>query len=553
MYSKKSFLNFLLVYLFLQVLCVSPASADDWIKNIDDNTFVSQLSIPGTHDSGTGHGFSVGDIASAIAEYLGRTQEKNITEQWNCGIRCFDLRPAVDGSSLYVFHGIAKTNLSFSTAMSTLSNLVGNHPKEFAIVIIRHEKEGDNNSSLWKDKMSSLLGSISDRIVNFSPMMKVKDARGKILILSRDEYRSIPYGGYIYDWSNFTENAKIKRSGNEAPCSIQDYYDCTGSSGKSTKNDKIKSMLNKSMNENTDPNRWFINHTSGYSKTINVLGKTIVTNDGYRENAAYQNSRVVDYLSSHYGSTGIVVMDYAGVDKSGDYQTKGQKLINAVINNNSKEGPNSAYFRALSSIEPGAKYRIYTKVNDKKYYMEASGSLTSKSSKAGTFTFSRVEANNTEYKYGFNLLDAYFTNPALSGSNIVNNGQINTDLVSKRKDWEAQVFFLKSGKYAIRATNAKGGNSGWGIAAKTFWSVDTSSSSPKPKYTFSQDYIWQLEKTSSTTRVADLDSDGGAELTGISEPVNHQPKDNQVYDLMGRRVSNAGKGIYIVNGRKVVK
>ena len=43
------------------------------------------------------------------------------------------------------------------------------------------------------------------------------------------------------------------------------------------------------------------------------------------------------------------------------------------------------------------------------------------------------------------------------------------------------------------------------------------------------------------------------EATGIDKLENHQPKDNQVYDLMGRRVSNAGKGIYIINGRKVVK
>lgn len=552
MHSKKHFLKLLFVYLCLQVLCVLPSNADDWIKNIDDNVYVSQVSIPGTHDSGTGHGFS--GLTGIIADYFGTTQEKTITEQWNSGIRCFDLRPAVDGSTLEIYHGIAKTNIGLSEALRTLCNLLDSHPKEFAIAIIRHEREADENDSSWKNKFISLVTSnpVKSHAINFSPMLKVKNARGKLLIISRDIYQSTPVGGYLYDWNDFTENAKIKYSSNEAPCSIQDYYDCTGSSGKSTKSSKIKDMLDKSMNKNTDPNRWFINHTSGYSKTVNVVGKTIVTSDGYRENAAYQNSMVVDYLSSHYGSTGIVVMDYAGIDKSGDYQTKGQKLINAVINNNFKEGTNTTYFNALSSIEAGAKYRIYTKVNGTKYYMEANGSLTSKSSKAGTFTFSRAEASNTEYKYGFNLLDAYFTNPSLSGNNIVNNGQINTDKVSKRKDWEAQVFFLKSGKFAIRATNAKGGNSGWALAAKTFWSVDTSSSSPKPKYTFSQDYIWQLEMVSGTTRASSLEM-STAGISDVSEPVNTQSKDNQIYDLMGRRVNKPGKGIYIINGRKVVK
>ena len=34
-----------------------PASADNWITPMPDNTYVSDLSIPGTHDSATGEGF----------------------------------------------------------------------------------------------------------------------------------------------------------------------------------------------------------------------------------------------------------------------------------------------------------------------------------------------------------------------------------------------------------------------------------------------------------------------------------------------------------------
>lgn len=44
-----------------------------------------------------------------------------------------------------------------------------------------------------------------------------------------------------------------------------------------------------------------------------------------------------------------------------------------------------------------------------------------------------------------------------------------------------------------------------------------------------------------------------AETTGIRDirPVG-QPKDNAVYDLQGRRVKNPTRGIYIVNGKKVI-
>ena len=42
------------------------------------------------------------------------------------------------------------------------------------------------------------------------------------------------------------------------------------------------------------------------------------------------------------------------------------------------------------------------------------------------------------------------------------------------------------------------------------------------------------------------------EATGI-ESTHHSPlTTDQYYDLQGRRVKNAAKGVYIVNGRKVV-
>ena len=42
----------------LQGIGILQVQADNsaWMAGIPDNTFVSQLSIPGTHDAGTGHG-----------------------------------------------------------------------------------------------------------------------------------------------------------------------------------------------------------------------------------------------------------------------------------------------------------------------------------------------------------------------------------------------------------------------------------------------------------------------------------------------------------------
>ena len=153
-----------------------------------------------------------------------------------------------------------------------------------------------------------------------------------------------------------------------------------------------------------------------------------------------------------------------------------------------------AYEKALANIEDGKSYRVFTEVNESKYYLTPEGYLADNAQKAGTFTFSKVKG--AAYEYGFQLLDSYFTNPPTGGNPTLANGHIATDANSKRNDWEAQVFFMNAeGKYAVRATNAAGSDSGWGLNAKTFWTV---SDGPKAEYSFDQNYVWQIEENVDT-------------------------------------------------------
>ena len=153
-------------------------------------------------------------------------------------------------------------------------------------------------------------------------------------------------------------------------------------------------------------------------------------------------------------------------------------------------GGASDYDLAMAAIKDGQSYRVFTEVDNQKYYLTPDGYLADDAQKAGTFTFKMVPG--AEYEYGFQLLDAYFTNPPTGGNPVLNNGHIATDANSKRNDWEAQVFFLNSeGKYAVRATNAAGGTSGWPLNATAFWTVNAG---PVAEYSFDKNYIWQIEE-----------------------------------------------------------
>ena len=122
--------------------------------------------------------------------------------------------------------------------------------------------------------------------------------------------------------------------GSEAPLWTQDYFsigsDLTG------KDEAIRKMLDataaRDMTSTTPA--WVFNSPAAF------LG--LVCSDHYRENAERTNRLVIDYLKNplHNASTGIIYMDFAGMDKtpgynsSTVYETCGLQLVEALINQN---------------------------------------------------------------------------------------------------------------------------------------------------------------------------------------------------------------------------
>lgn len=148
-----------------------------------------------------------------------------------------------------------------------------------------------------------------------------------------------------------------------------------------------------------------------------------------------------------------------------------------------------AYRKALASINTENYYRFYVEQNDEKYYLKANGYLTGNKDEAHNFTLTPVTGN---YAYGTGWdLGCKFTNPSLTGGStgdIVNDGHIHVG-GNNRNDWERQVLFLNDeGKYAVRATNATGGN--WG--ANTYWDVFEGETLPEAGYSLEPAYVWQL-------------------------------------------------------------
>jgi len=335
----------IIAFLFL-ALTGTTAWAENWQHRLPDNTFISVVSIPGSHDSATGGGWEEG--MEGMGDQWARTQELTIAEQWTCGVRAFDLRPCVYEEYMNLNHGIIPTRLHFEDVMLQLRDSLVQNPSEFIIIHMLHEKDGDQVSDAYNSRIVQFLKSdpIKDYLIDYKRGLTVGDMRGKILLLSRDKYATTPVGGFLLNWKvdnvNWSEQTQGKIQGSSAATVgtlyMQDYSDTHRDGGVQTKLDAIKRMLDYSTRYKTrtaTSTRWIFNFASAYSKVESLFGYEISLSDGYRDNATHTNAFIVDYLRSNpAGPTGIIMMDYAGVDETNGYATQGKALVEAIIANN---------------------------------------------------------------------------------------------------------------------------------------------------------------------------------------------------------------------------
>lgn len=334
--------------MLLLVATVTTAYAYDWLGHIDDDRRVCRLSIPGTHDACTGYGFVSED--SLAGNFIARTQELDISGQWAAGVRAFDLRPDVreeqDGDDtrrhLQIYHGAFATRQTFGGVFRVLRDSLKAHPTEFAVIIMQHERSPKRNGEKWEAMVDYVLAANSDLLVDFRPDLTVGQMRGRILVLSRDTYRPTPRGGYVEGWrfdadADWTRPATIRGYVKEGTLAVQDFYNMTWEGGMPAKLGAIERLLkaaNSAEVAEKQPDMWFVNHTSGFMYTTTEFSDTPVsTSDGYRANAAETNRFMCSRLKGHCVA-GLVMMDFAGVDRSATYDVCGKQLVDAVIRSN---------------------------------------------------------------------------------------------------------------------------------------------------------------------------------------------------------------------------
>ncbi|MEA4206159.1 phosphatidylinositol-specific phospholipase C domain-containing protein [Mycoplasma sp. 1199] len=183
----------------------------DWMADVDGNKLLSELSIPGTHDSGMydGKGFRW-FFGSAWA----RTQYKNLPTQLKMGIRYFDIR--LDRNNLVNHGGADSNNLYLKNVLDECKKFLTAHSSETIILRIKDENVDVGNLSAtdcikWRNsiidnlyKFKDILFKNDSRNNNLNPTLN--ELRGKVFVVNNFHhkvYSDNNYGTFIDHRNNW--------------------------------------------------------------------------------------------------------------------------------------------------------------------------------------------------------------------------------------------------------------------------------------------------------------------------------------------------------------
>lgn len=101
-----------------------------WMGSLRNDTLLTSLSVPGTHDTMT---YQIG------SEVL-QCQNWNLTLQLASGIRYFDIRARLRDNQLHIYHGDGDTGFSYQDVLVEMFAFLATNPTE--AIIMRLKQEG---------------------------------------------------------------------------------------------------------------------------------------------------------------------------------------------------------------------------------------------------------------------------------------------------------------------------------------------------------------------------------------------------------------------------
>ena len=143
-YSLGGILSLLLVICLIIIIngsCFqiykSKVDNSNWMEYIDEDAYVNEIVMPGSHDAG-----------SYKMVWLGETQQFNIEQQLKMGVRYFDLRVNKIDDEYVIFHSIIN-GVEFLPILESIKNFIIDNPTEVLLLDFQHFN-GNSQNDVYK-------------------------------------------------------------------------------------------------------------------------------------------------------------------------------------------------------------------------------------------------------------------------------------------------------------------------------------------------------------------------------------------------------------------
>jgi len=145
----------------------------DWMKEIPDDTKLSQMTIPGTHDS-----------CSLFGICCARTQTWSLVEQMRAGLRYFDIRLRRIDDTLRAYHGFVDQKETFDRILVYAFDFLDKNPSETIIMEIISEYDVKNCTKSFKDLYEDYTKMYQDKIIPYQNKdITLGEIRGKLFVV----------------------------------------------------------------------------------------------------------------------------------------------------------------------------------------------------------------------------------------------------------------------------------------------------------------------------------------------------------------------------------
>ena len=299
-----------------------------WMKYVDGDKYLDELSIPGTHDSST---CSV-DNDTEPQTSLAKCQQDYIPTQLLEGIRYFDIRlgknnengdPGIDHGICYLLKKDGGF-IHLSDVIGYFKTFLNENPSEALIMLVSRGNDEATDDSVTT-AFANVMDNNSDLFYTSSHVPTLNEVRGKIVLLRRFKLAGDSVDGHTWGLDLTEWDDKIKAHSGKSMCLVkyeqgfeaagntgdkepystavyaQDHYNCTGSS-------KID-WVDMALKAASEFERSTVDITAVDGTTVQATERCWFINyTSCTQNNPFTAARVVDehlYKSSYINNSGV--------------------------------------------------------------------------------------------------------------------------------------------------------------------------------------------------------------------------------------------------------